>query len=100
MYRHLSVALLLSAASFCSVTQAEEHEHRQHGAHVHGLGQLNIALEGDELEFEFSIPAMDIVGFEHPAHDEHDMALLHQAVAVLKAANCSSLNTARLLILR
>ncbi|MGB1290473.1 MAG: ZrgA family zinc uptake protein, partial [Porticoccaceae bacterium] len=36
-------------------------------AHVHGLSQLTIAVEGETVELEFSSPAMNLVGFEHRA---------------------------------
>jgi len=38
---------------------------REHGAHVHGAGQLNIAADGKRLEVELIVPGADIVGFEH-----------------------------------
>lgn len=33
--------------------------------HVHGQGQLLIAQEGEQWQFEFILPAADILGFEH-----------------------------------
>jgi len=36
------------------------------GVHVHGQGQLQVALEGEALDILLTIPAMDMVGFEHP----------------------------------
>ena len=36
-------------------------------AHVHGLSELAIAMEGEKLEIQFTSPAMNLVGFEHQA---------------------------------
>lgn len=33
--------------------------------HVHGHGELLIAKEGDEMQLQFSLPAADLLGFEH-----------------------------------
>lgn len=79
---------------------AEEDLHREHGAHTHGLAQLNIALEGDTLAIELESPAINIVGFEHKPHtpQEHEtldsaMALLHKTDDLFvtdAAANCKA----------
>ena len=60
------------------------HEHRQHGSHVHGIGQLNLALEGREMHLELDSPAANLVGFEHAPSSEADHAALDQALATLK----------------
>jgi hypothetical protein len=56
---------------------------REHGAHVHGVGSLNVALEGDALLIELISPAMDLVGFEHPPRTAEQQARLDQARARL-----------------
>jgi len=61
-----------------------DHEKRQHGAHVHGIAALNLALEGDEVHVELDSPAANIVGFEHTPSSEADHAALDKAVAMLK----------------
>jgi hypothetical protein len=43
--------------------------HHQHGAHVHGVAMLNVALDSDELLIELTSPAMNLVGFEHAPRD-------------------------------
>ena len=52
--------------------QAEEKRH--HGAHEHGVANLNIAVEGNNVYIEFSSPSANIVGFEHHprTHDQKD----------------------------
>ena len=53
-------------------------------AHVHGLSQLNIAVEGEKVELEFSSPAMNLVGFEHKATSKKDVAAVKQAESILR----------------
>jgi hypothetical protein len=71
-----------------SASEKHEHhhwyEHRQHGAHVHGIAALNLALEGQEVHIELDSPAANIVGFEHAPSSEADHAALDKAVALLK----------------
>ncbi|MCG8507770.1 MAG: DUF2796 domain-containing protein [Rhodospirillales bacterium] len=57
---------------------------REHGAHQHGHGQLNIAVEGHELEMELVSPGADIVGFEHHAESAADKQAIEEATALLK----------------
>ena len=63
----------------CPVLAGEEsgHGHREHGAHVHGAGDLNIAVDGNALLIELHGPAANIVGFEHPPRN----ATEEQAIA-------------------
>ena len=42
-------------------------------AHVHGMSDLTIAVEGGEIEIEFESPAMNIVGFEYKAQSARDI---------------------------
>ena len=60
-----------------------EHENRQQGAHVHGIGQLNLALDGRELYIELDSPAANIVGFEYAPSSDADRAALDKAMAAL-----------------
>ena len=57
--------------------------HRQLGAHVHGQGKLNIAVEAGKLEMELEVPAADIVGFEHAARTKQQRASIAKARAAL-----------------
>ena len=52
---------------------------RELGAHEHGHGRLNIALEGETLWIELMAPGADIVGFEHPARSDGDKAAVAAA---------------------
>ena len=59
---HWTVAGLILISS--AVTAEET---RQLGAHEHGHGTLNIAIEGTTVSMELEVPGSDIVGFEHVA---------------------------------
>lgn len=59
------------------------HETRQLDAHVHGIGQLDIAVEGAEVVMLLTAPAFDIVGFGHAAESDEDKATMEAALAVL-----------------
>lgn len=55
------------------------------GAHEHGHGNLNIAMEGDIVGLELRVPGADIVGFEHEANSAEDKAALKEATQKLVA---------------
>ncbi len=73
------------------ISQSLAVEPRELGAHEHGVGHLNIALErmsdGGRVKIfmELESPGADIVGFEHPAESEKDQAAIDDAIAVLGA---------------
>lgn len=75
-----SIALALSALLATTAMGSE----REHGAHEHGHGQLNLAVEGHELEMELVSPGADIVGFEHHPETESDKQAIEKAAALLK----------------
>lgn len=52
-------------------------------SHVHGRGELNIAVDGREVAMELHAPGADIVGFEYAARTAADRAAVDAAVAVL-----------------
>lgn len=54
-------------------------ERREVGAHEHGHAKLNVAIDGSELALEIEAPAMDVLGFEHPAESEQDKAAVEAA---------------------
>ncbi len=64
-------------------TPAFAHESREMGAHEHGVGELNIAVEGDTVAIELRAPGADIVGFEYVAESAGDRAAIDAAVATL-----------------
>ncbi|MEO1468976.1 MAG: DUF2796 domain-containing protein [Pseudomonadota bacterium] len=58
-------------------------ETRELGAHEHGVGSLNMAMEGTAVLIELEAPGADIVGFEHPAESAEDRAAVEAAKAAL-----------------
>ena len=76
----LAAGLALAAAAGAGYA----HE-RQAGAHEHGRGTLNIALEGGRLSMELEAPGADIVGFEHKARTQKQKAAVERAEEQLGA---------------
>lgn len=70
----LPFALLPLAVAHASDEHDHDHEHGSLGAHEHGVGRLNAALDGQTLELELDSPAMNLVGFEHAAATDADKA--------------------------
>ncbi len=52
--------------------------------HVHGAGTLQLVLEGDQLHIELSLPAMNVVGFEHAPKTAEQRDAVMKAVALLQ----------------
>ncbi len=65
----------------------EAQTQRQHDAHVHGAGTLNLVQEGNQVHIELEIPGMDIVGFEHQATSSSQKEAVKEAVTVLRQGN-------------
>ncbi|MFJ2693534.1 DUF2796 domain-containing protein [Pseudomonas sp. NPDC087336] len=94
----LPFALLPLAVAHAADEHDRDHEQGSLGAHEHGVGRLNAALDGQTLELELDSPAMNLVGFEHAATTDADKAKvaavraqLEEPVALFslaKAAGC------------
>ncbi len=70
-------AVCLSTAVIAEEEQYEAQRH--HEAHLHGTGQINIAIEKDTLMVELSMPAMNVVGFEHAPRDKQQHTMIEKA---------------------
>ena len=98
--RRLLLALPLAILPLAVAHAADEHDHEHGslGAHEHGVGRLDAALDGKTLALELQSPAMNLVGFEHAVTSDADKAkvaaaraLLEQPLALFnlpKAAGC------------
>ncbi len=75
-------ALFLLSCSVTATVHAEEHRH--HKAHEHGAGHLNVALDQNTLMIELSLPAMDVIGFEHPVNSKEERGEVDRATALLQ----------------
>ena len=80
----LALTTLATLAALAATAPRAEDAHRELGAHVHGIGALNIAVQGAEVAMELHVPGADIVGFEHAAETAEDKAALAAAVALLE----------------
>ena len=76
----LSLYIVLSY----SISTVLAEESRQVDKHEHGVGELNIAIDGSLAEFEFMLPGADIVGFEYEAKSDEDLAKIENALLVLE----------------
>lgn len=79
MTSRVSIVVLALVLSGCNMqTQSE-------GAHVHGSGKLNVAIETDATAvIEFEAPAESIYGFEHEAASEEEKQAQSQALDTLR----------------
>lgn len=79
MHLLLILPLLLSPLA---VAGDHEHAHAQAslGRHEHGVGELDVALEGGVLELELRSPAANLLGFEHAPRSAEE----HRQVARLR----------------
>jgi hypothetical protein len=76
---------LVTLAALIIITPAAMAEdYHQHDAHEHGVGELNIALAGNQLGMELTAPGADIVGFEYQASSEADKLAVHKALQQLR----------------
>lgn len=78
--------LLTTALVTCLpvIALAAGDEHTELGAHEHGAGVFNVAIEGESVAMELEAPGADIVGFEHAAKSKKDKAAIKKAKATLK----------------
>lgn len=81
MKRWIVVALISS--TFAAGAAAGE-KHKQLGAHEHGHGNFNMAIEGNKVTMELEAPGADIVGFEHKAKTKAQKAKVRKAKKMLK----------------
>ena len=82
-YRRIVMGMLLLLWPWSGQPLVAEAQ-RQHRAHVHGAGTLNLVQEGKRVHIELEIPGMDIVGFEHQARTASQKQAVKDAVAVLE----------------
>jgi len=84
--RRLLLALPFAMLPLAVAHAADEHDHEHGslGAHEHGVGRLNAALDGKTLALELQSPAMNLVGFEHVATSDADKAKVAAARALLE----------------
>jgi len=75
----------LSIIALFAAVPALAQDSRELGAHEHGVGTLNIAIDGNSVAMEFEAPGADIVGFEYEAQSDVDLAAIDTALEKLIA---------------
>ncbi|MEP4198021.1 MAG: DUF2796 domain-containing protein [Aliishimia sp.] len=76
-----AISLIALVAAFPTFAE----DTRELDAHEHGVGTLNIAIEGTTVAMAFEAPGADIVGFEYAAESDADLAAIDAAIATLGA---------------
>lgn len=56
------------------------------GKHAHGIGELDVALDGNLLELEWRSPAANLLGFEHAPRSDEQRAVVARVQAQLGEA--------------
>lgn len=85
-YMRLHQSIFIAAAFVAGIPAMAADEHRELGAHEHGVGRLNIAIEGKRISMELEVPGADIVGFEHEASTKEQKAAVRKAKSTLEGA--------------
>ncbi|MGS0742531.1 DUF2796 domain-containing protein [Glaciimonas sp. GG7] len=57
-----------------------------HEAHVHGVGKLDVAVDGSQLTLHLDSPLMNLLGFEHAATSAKDKQAAQQMAQTLRMA--------------
>ncbi|MHA7927133.1 MAG: ZrgA family zinc uptake protein [Marinobacter sp.] len=70
----LAAAILTAGSTFASDNP---------GAHQHGHAELQLAIEGNQIDLIFTSPAYNLLGFEHRARTEEQKALVTQTTSWL-----------------
>jgi hypothetical protein len=68
-----AAVLALSSGAFAA------EEHREQGAHQHGHGSFEMAIEKTTVSISLTIPGDDIVGFEHSPANAKETAAIEAA---------------------
>lgn len=80
-----AVAITAFTTAILGATIASAQDTRRElGAHQHGQGTLDVAIEGNKLTLEFRAPGDDIVGFEGKAKTAKAKQALAAALAILE----------------
>ncbi len=77
------IALIFFLTSPLIYADKLQEQHISLDAHVHGLSELTLAMEGKTLQIQLKSPAMNLLGFEHKASRKNDIAAVENALSLL-----------------
>ena len=84
LYSATTITAVLSMLSIGVIAESRDHDdHHQQEAHLHGLVEMNLAIENNTIELNLESPAANIVGFEHPASTPEQYASVTRAKTML-----------------
>ena len=86
VYSATTIIAVLSMLSMGLKAESLDHDgddHHQQEAHLHGLVEMTLAIEGNTIELNLESPAANIVGFEHPASTPEQQASVTRAKTIL-----------------
>ncbi|WP_034293417.1 DUF2796 domain-containing protein [Herbaspirillum sp. RV1423] len=75
------IATILGSSLLLSSALALAHE-----AHVHGVGKLDVALDGKTLSLHLDSPLVNLIGFEHAAKSAKDKQAAQDMAKTLRNA--------------
>lgn len=81
-----SLLAVISVASAAHDHDEHGHEHESLSAHEHGVGSLNLVVDGGEVAIELVSPANNLLGFEHLPASKADKAKVKALQAQLNDA--------------
>ena len=76
--------ILLSVVLALGLSAQPKKEKRSAGAHEHGAGKLDIAMEGLKGKWEWEVPMESLTGFEHQAKSAADKKKVADAEQTLR----------------
>ncbi len=81
--------LLLAACLLAAPAWAQDHDHHLHsaGKHEHGLSQLSLAQDGEQILLTLDSPAVNLLGFEKAPHSTAEKAKLKTVLQTLQTAD-------------
>ena len=93
-YYSLITALVVSSLSIAENSSQHDHDHSsdkhsssEQQAHLHGVAELTLAIEGNSVEINLESPSINIVGFEHKATSKQHIKAVDQAKAILESSS-------------
>ena len=81
VYKTLLISALGIFALIVDNGTAAEQRHAE--AHVHGVAEINIVVEGKRVVVEFHTPAEGLMGFEHEAKTEAEKKKRDAAMKII-----------------